>query len=397
MVKAYIDCPTGISGDMLLGAAVDVGVKEEFLKEKLSCLPFRNWDLTFKKVRRQGIIATKAEVNLTEDKKERTFKELQQIIDKSALDDTIKGKALVILKRLAEVEAKIHDQKIEEVHLHEVGGLDTIIDIVGVVTAFNLLNLSEVVFSPLPLGRGFVDTAHGRLPLPAPATLALLKDVPVYGLDIEAELVTPTGAVLASTLANGFGSFPPLNGYAIGYGAGEKDLSPYPNVLRLLIEKEDREKWWQEEEILTIECTIDDSLPEWQPYLIELLLKNGAQDAFLETVQMKKGRIGFKLTVLAPFSQKEKLISLIFKHSTTLGLRLKQEKKVALRRKTITVELFSCPVNVKIGYFDRKGKEEIVNMACEYEDCLLVSKKTGKPLKEIYFLAQKRAEQLINL
>jgi len=397
MVKAYIDCPTGISGDMLLGAAVDVGVKEEFLKEKLSCLPFCNWDLTFKKVRRQGIIATKAEVNLIEDKKERTFKELQQIIDKSALDDKIKEKALVILKRLAEVEAKIHGRKVEEVHLHEVGGLDTVIDIVGSLVAFDLLQLSEVIFSPLPLGRGFVDTAHGRLPLPAPATLALLENAPVYGLDIETELVTPTGAALASFLADAFGPIPPFDGYTVGYGAGEKDLNPYPNVLRLLIENKKRKKSWQEEDIFTIECTIDDSQPEWHPYLLELLLESGAQDAFWETVQMKKGRIGFKLTVLAPFSRKDNLISLIFRHSTTLGLRVRREKKIALRRKTITVELFSQPVRVKVGYLSEEGKEKILNVACEYEDCLFLSKKTGKPLKEIYFLAQEKAQQLLNL
>ncbi|TKJ44139.1 TIGR00299 family protein, partial [Candidatus Aerophobetes bacterium Ae_b3b] len=283
MRAAYFDCFSGISGDMVLGALVDLGWPVEELKRELDKLDLFGYRIEAKKVAKRGILSTQIKIGAKEEKKERTLEDILSILDKSKLEKKVKERSRAIFTKLASVEAKIHGKSPQKIHFHELGGLDTIIDVVGAVAGMNYLGVGKAYSSPLPLGKGFVKCSHGILPLPAPATLELLKEVPVYGSDIEAELVTPTGAAIISNLAENFGQMPPMKIEHIGYGAGQRDLT-IPNLLRVSIGV--IRKAYQEDVVSLIQTNIDDMNPELYEHIVDRLFHEGALDVFLTPIQM---------------------------------------------------------------------------------------------------------------
>jgi uncharacterized protein (TIGR00299 family) protein len=303
---------------------------------------------------------------------------MRKTIDASTLPKGIKEMGLKILHRLAQAEAVIHGVKVDEVHFHEIGGIDTIVDAVGVALGIAYFNWETIICSPLPLGRGFVEAGHGRLPLPAPATMALLKGVPIVPAAVEGETVTPTGAAIVTTLASGFGPLPAMEVTGVGYGAGMRDPKGMPNLLRIIHGKQVEEK---AEGIWVLEADVDDMIPELLPYIIQLLLKQGALDAAVIPIQMKKGRPGFTIRCLALAAQKEELAQLILRESTTLGVRMYPVERVILAREEQEVETRYGLIKIKVA-FDREGK--VINLMPEYESCRQAAEAKKVPLKEVY-------------
>ena len=299
MTTAYFDCFSGISGDMVLGALIDLGFPRGELREGLAKLPLSHYQLKIEKKKCSQIGGLRVEVGiLKQENSDRTFSSIRKMIDGSLLDGKTKDLSIKIFHRLAEVEAKIHQQSLSQVHFHEVGATDSIIDIVGSALGINYLQIDRVYSSKIPLGTGLVDCQHGILPLPSPATLELLKGVPVYSKGDEGELVTPTGAAILTTLTDRFGPLPPLKIERIGYGAGERVSQPHkiPNLLRIIVGKE--EKGIETDRVVVIETNIDDMNPEIYDYLMEKLFDQGALDVSLSFLQMKKNRPGTLLKVI---------------------------------------------------------------------------------------------------
>jgi len=373
---AYLDCFAGVSGDMVLGAFLDLGLPPEVLDEGWRMLGLKGVQVKGQRVNRGGIMGTQVEV-----KGKGTFKnyrEMKKAIDDSALPSGIKELSLKILHQLAQVEAGIHGMEIEEVHFHEIGGIDTIVDTVGAALGVSHFGWETILCSPLPLNRGFVEGGHGRLPLPAPATVALLKGVYIVPAAVEGETVTPTGASIVTALASGFGPLPEMEITGVGYGAGTRDTEGTPNLLRIIqgiqVEK-------QQEGIWVLEADVDDMNPELLPYLNQLLLKEGAIDAVLIPIQMKKGRPGFTIRVLATAAQREGLAQLILRESTTLGVRMYPAERMTLPREEREVETQYGKIKIKVA-LDQEGK--IINLMPEYESCRQVAEKKKVPLKEVY-------------
>jgi uncharacterized protein (TIGR00299 family) protein len=289
MTIAYFDCFSGISGDMTLGALVDAGMPIEVLRSELAKLNLPGYTLSSEKVRRSGLAATKIHVVLDEKiQPARHLSDIERIINGSSLSPSVKHKGLTIFRRLAEIEATVHGTTPDKVHFHEVGAVDALVDIVGSVIGLEHLGITEIIGSPLNVGSGTVHTAHGKLPVPAPATVELLKGIPLYSSSITFELTTPTGAAIISTLASSFGPLPQMKVNRIAYGAGNKDIPGQPNVLRLMLGTADAP--YAEDRSLIIETNIDDMDPRIYGHLIEQLMERGAQDAFLTPIIMKKGR-----------------------------------------------------------------------------------------------------------
>ncbi len=381
----YLDCFSGISGDMFLAALLDAAaLQPKRLEEQLSALGLGRVSISARKVKRGAISATHLSFKLARARaalKPRGFQDICTWIKKSRLASKEKQRAGAIFQSLAEAESKIHDIPIEEVHFHELGALDSILDIVGVALVIEQLQIERAFVSKINLGSGFVETEHGRLPVPAPATLELLKGLPTYSSGIEAELTTPTGAALLRHLSPEYG-LPPARWDAIGYGAGSRDLKEQPNVLRLLIGEalsSQKHPAMATEEAVVIETDLDDMNPQLLPYVQERLLAQGAQDVSWHSLQMKKNRPGVRLYVLGPPERVDALCETIFQETTTLGLRLHRVEKRRLSRKLITAETPHGPVRVKVAL----SSDRIVNVAPEYDDCLKLARKTGKPLKEI--------------
>ena len=379
MKIAYFDCFAGISGDMILGALLDAGVAQQKLKAELTKLKLKGFKLKTKKVMRNEISATKVSVEINQRPQRRNLKDILQLINKSSLDNEVKLASSRVFDELAKVEAKIHGQKKEKVQFHEVGALDSIVDIVGCFIGFKILGIEAVYASRLHLGRGFVRCAHGTLPVPAPATVALLKGVPVYSQGLDAELVTPTGAAILKCCAKDFGPMPQMQVTRIGYGAGDKKL-PIPNLLRLFLGETSMVGGYIEEEITLLETNIDDMSPEVFTYAVEQLNKQGALDVYMSPVHMKKNRIGTKLTVLSKESKVETLVSTIFSETTTLGIRAQRLKRYKLARETVLIKTKFGAIKVKIARFGKKLK----NIAPEYESCKKTALKRGIPFKDVY-------------
>ncbi len=297
MKIAYFDCIGGASGDMILGALLDAGLPLATLQERLAALPLRDFALDARRVSKNGFSATKVDVVVRDDAPERHLAEIAAIVEAGDLAPGIKERALAIFRRLAEVEAGIHGTTLDHVHLHELGGVDTIVDVVGCLVGLDALGIERVYASPLPLGRGFIQAAHGQIPLPAPATVALLRGAAIVGSDIEKETVTPTGAALLTALAAGFGPIPAMTLTAVGYGAGGRDL-PIPNVVRLLIGDGAAPTHLGVESVVILETNIDDLNPQVYDYVMARLFKAGALDVFLTPIQMKKNRPGTLLRVI---------------------------------------------------------------------------------------------------
>ncbi len=395
MKLAYFDCPAGISGDMLLGALVDCGVSIEQIKDGLASLPINHFEISGKRVNKTGLICTQIEVLVQDKVKERRLAEILTIVRESQLPEKIKEKALGVFQRIGSVEAQIHGVNIENIHLHELGGQDTIIDVVGAFLGIEILGVDKVYASPLPLGTGSIQSAHGIIPLPAPATLALLEGVPIIGSELTNELVTPTGAAILTSLVQEFGIIPPMRLLRTGYGAGKMDL-PIPNVLRLLLgEGRDNPQSihpFLEEELVCLESNIDNMNPEIYSYLSERLFDAGALDVSLIPVYMKKNRPGTLVNVLCSEELSETLIKILFSETTTLGARKYSVSRYSVERQVIQV---STPYgNVKVK-FSRKG-EKSWNYAPEYEDCRLIASQYHIPILQIYRVAEKAAEEYIN-
>ena len=381
MKVAYIDCISGVSGDMLLGALLDAGLPLAWLEkeiEKLS-LPCR---IKVEDTLRGSIGAKQVRIVEEERGVVRTWLNIEEIIRKSRLEKKIKEKTLQAFRLLAQAEANIHKINLDQVHFHEIGALDTLVDIVGVVSGFHYFKVKEVFCSPVPTGVGMVKTEHGLLPLPAPATLEILSGVPIFSLGIQAELTTPTGAALLKTLCSGFGKLPHLKIERVGYGAGSRELE-IPNVLRIIL----GEKLEPEKKVVLIETNLDDISPEVIGYLKTLLFQEGSLDVWTTPIQMKKERPGVMLSVLAPKSLQSKLVNLIFKESTTLGVRIVPLERITLSRETLEVETVYGKGHVKIAWCEG----EIVNVSAEYEDCVKLAKKSGVPLKKIKAELEKEA------
>lgn len=386
MKIAYFDCIAGASGDMILGAMLDAGLAEETLQEQLALLHLDDFTLRCRRVDKNGFSAMKVDVLVTDDVPVRHLPEIEAIVMKSDLPQAIKERATTIFRRLGEVEADIHGITLDQVHLHELGGVDTIVDVVGVLAGLEALGVERVVASPLPMSRGFVRGAHGQIPLPAPATLALLKDIPIVGIDLEMELVTPTGAVLLSSLATTFGPIPALTLTAVGYGAGGRDL-PIPNVLRLLLGEEATATNAAVEtlETLTIlETNIDDLNPEFYDYVMVRLFASGALDVFLSPLQMKKNRPATLLRVLCRPNQADTMRHILFSETSTLGIREQQVTRYSLARSTRTVETPYGSVRVKVAHWG----EGLTKVAPEYEDCRRLAETKGVTMREVYRAAE---------
>jgi uncharacterized protein (TIGR00299 family) protein len=382
MKSLHFDIIGGASGDMILGALIDAGLSIESLSNLLSGLNLTEFELKARKVTKNGFSATKVDVLVEKGPPERHLKDIQKIIQNSSLPSTIKEKSLEIFQRIAGVEAGIHNVSINDIHLHELGGTDTIVDICGTLLALDHLGIKNITSSAVPLGAGFIKGSHGEIPLPAPATIALLEGVPVYGRDVQAELVTPTGAALITSLANEFGSAPHLQLEAVGYGAGGRDL-PFPNLLRVLIGDSMIDGPGGLEQLLVLETNLDDLSPEIYPYLMERLFEAGALDVILIPVHMKKNRPGTQIQVLTDPGIVNHIKSIIFEETTTLGIRQYQVDRFSLTRRTEQLETPYGPVRIKIADIN----EGQVKVSPEYEDCARLAKQHQIPLRKIYKLA----------
>ncbi|MGB8215196.1 MAG: nickel pincer cofactor biosynthesis protein LarC [Anaerolineales bacterium] len=387
MKIAYFDCIAGVSGDMLLGALVDAGLPLESLSEKLAALHLgQEFLLQARKVSKNGFAATKVDVIVSAQEHGRHLAEIEAVVQASSLPEHIQAKASGMFRRLAEVEAGIHAQPVEHVHLHELGGVDTMVDVVGTLLGLEALGVEQIFASPLPLGGGFVQGAHGQIPLPAPATLALLKGLPVRGSPIEMELVTPTGALLLSSLCSAFGPIPAMTLTGQGYGAGGRDL-PIPNLLRLLLGEAaaTRPGAAAVETLLLLETNLDDNTAEMNGYVMESLLAAGALDVFFTPIQMKKNRPATLLSVLCRPADTEALETILFRETSTLGVRRQPVERRCLERVTQTVDTPYGPIRVKVATLpDGTSKR-----APEYEDCKQAARAHAVPLRDVYEAALK--------
>ena len=374
----YFDCASGASGDMLLGAVVDLGLPIEQLRGDLARLGVEGWRIESRRVNRSGLAATKVDVVAeTAGQPHRHLTHVLAILDASTLEAEVKERAATLFRRLAEAEAAVHGTTPEKVHFHEVGALDSIVDVVGGVLALRWLAPARFVSSPLNVGTGTVTMSHGTFPVPPPATARLVEGVPVYGAG-EGELLTPTGALLVTAHATEYGPLPLMRVEKTGYGAGGRDTKGRPNVLRLVVGSEAAAAATPER-VLVLETEVDDAPPQLLGSLIEKLLAAGAVDAFLTPVQMKKGRPGVLVTAVAPPASREAVEEVIFRETTTLGVRRQEWERTTLDRETRTVDTAYGPIRVKIGL--RRGV--VYNAWPEFGDCERAAAAHGAAVKEV--------------
>jgi uncharacterized protein (TIGR00299 family) protein len=425
----YFDCASGASGDMLLGALVDLGLPLDALTAELAKVPLEGYRLESRKVQRSGLQATKVDVLIGGHPAEhghphspshrhgghghdhgqdhghedvhahapahdhghphRALREILALLDRSKLDTTVKERASGLFRRLAEAEAAVHGSSPEEVRFHEVGAIDSIVDIVGGVVGLKWLGAQRFVSSALNVGTGTVTMSHGTFPVPPPATARLLEGVPVYGAG-EGELLTPTGALLVTAHATGYGPLPPVRPEAVGYGAGTRDTSGRPNVLRLIVGSEESRA--AGERVVVLEAELDDMSPQLCGPLMDRLLAAGALDAFYTPIQMKKGRPGLLVSVIGEPARREALEEVLFAETTTLGVRRQEWERTMLDREVVPVDTPYGTVGVKVG---RRGGR-VYNVQPEFEDCRRASETAGVAVKEVWAaaLAAARAAQV---
>src|SRR3989338_6918448 len=388
MKTLYFDCFSGISGDMIIGALLDLGLDFEHLKKELKKLNIEDYKIYSKKIVKNGITATKFYVIENKHHKhhhhERNIKEINSIINKSKLNNEIKNKIKKIFLKIAAAEAKVHKTSINKVHFHEIGAIDTIIDIAGAVIGLDKLKVEIIHCSKLNTGTGFVSFSHGKFIIPAPATAEMLKGVPIYHNNIKFELVTPTGAAIITTLANSFGEIPAMKLERIGHGAGTKNLQQ-PNVLRVFYGELDEDSG-VDDRIMIMETNIDNMNPEIFPYIVERLMKNNALDAYTMPIEMKKGRHGIKITALCDKKDIDKLSKILFEETTTLGIRIFPAGRKKLEREIKKINTKYGKVRIKISKLDGKIK----NVTPEYEDCARIARKYKIPLRKVYEKINKR-------
>lgn len=377
---AYFDCFSGISGDMSLGALVDVGVPVDVLVEELKKIPIENWSLTSARERRGAIEGVKITISFSGEQPHRHLADIVKLLDQSGLDKPVIEKSIAVFERLAEAEGRVHGIPASRVHFHEVGAVDSILDVVGTVLCLKFLNIESVHASVIPVSRGFVKTDHGLLPLPAPATAELLKGVLIRGVSIERELVTPTGAAILAVLCESFGPAPPMTLLATGYGAGSNPAEDPPNLLRVMYGKSDRDALFRD--LIVIETSIDDMNPEIYNYVIEKLFALGALDVNIIPVQMKKNRPGVLLRALVEPALEIRVAELLMTETTTLGVRVQPVKRIELQREEKTIATVFGLIKAKRVVLPG-GAERIIP---EYEECRRIAAETGIPLPDVYRL-----------
>ena len=385
---AYFDCFSGASGDMILGSLIDAGLSAKRLGEELKKLRIPTIHLKAKKVLKGGISATQVIVEGKDEKRShRSLTEILRIIERSGVEADVKEKSNEIFKRIASVEGKIHHTPMEEVHFHEIGGLDSIVDIVGAVWSVQHLGIEKIHVSKVNVGAGFVKCEHGILPVPAPATLSLMKGKPIYSSGVEKELLTPTGAAILTSLGSQFGPIPPMKVEQIGCGAGRADL-PHPNLLRLIIGTS--ESTSKKEKVMLIETNIDDMNPQFYDYVMEKLLSMEVLDVFITPILMKKNRPGHLLTVICPSDRLAVVTEFLLRETTTLGLRWHEEERAKSDREILTQETKYGKIRFKLAKWDGR----LVNFSPEYEDCKRLALEKRIPLKEIFEEAKRVAVTL---
>jgi uncharacterized protein (TIGR00299 family) protein len=393
----YFDCFAGAAGDMILGALLDAGLPFEELKRALGSLAVDGWDISVERVVRTGVTAAKFRVH------ERVpagggghhhhhLKHIVAAIERSALSGAGKARAIKMFQRLAEAEAAIHNTTLDKVHLHEVGALDSIIDIVGAVFALEWFNPDRIVVSPINVGGGMVKVAHGVFPVPAPATVALLKDAPIYSSGIQMETLTPTGALILTEYAHAFGPVPAMTVKSVGYGAGDRELEQTPNVVRVLVGEEivqdlktSRPQDHVTHRVVVLECEIDDMNPQIFGVLMDQLYAAGALEVFYSAIQMKKNRPGTLMTIVARPEQRGAMTEIVFRESTTIGIRHQELERECLDREMVTVSTRVGTVRFKVARRDGR----VLNAQPEFEDLAKLSAERGIPIKEVQALAQK--------
>lgn len=390
---AYLDCSSGISGDMFLGSLVDAGVPLDKIEKALRRLAIRGYRLEARKVKRGGISATKVDVVIKESgirsqaSGGRAWKDIKGIINESSLPSHIKQEGLRIFKRLFEAEGKVHGTAYGRTHLHELGAVDCIVDIFGTLIGLDLLGVDRIYSSAVNLGSGVVETEHGRLPVPAPATAEILRGIPVYASDVPFELTTPTGAVLISELADEFTRMPLMKIDVIAHGAGQKDIQGSPNALRIFLGRDIHSTSNDLPKVTVIQTNIDDMNPQIYEYVTELLFKAGALDVYLTPVIMKKSRPGIVVTILCEEDKKARIMDIVFRETTTIGLRCHEASRVVLAREIEEVETEFGRLRIKVS----KKSDGTVKFFPEYGDCERVAREYNMPLIEVMRLLAERA------
>ena len=374
------DCFSGISGDMNLGAMIDLGIDKAYLTDELNKLNLPGWELLVQKDQRHGITGTKVTVSQTRhEHAHRHLSDIEKIIEDSALDDKTKELSVKIFMKIAQAEATVHGISINQVHFHEVGAVDSIIDVVGAAICFNALKVDAVHVSTVELGGGFVICDHGKLPVPAPATVEIIKGIPVKKGGVDFEATTPTGAAILATLGTNFNPDLAIKIEKTAYGVGQKEHQDVPNLLRVFL-GETIVKQETGHDALQIECNIDDMNPEFYDYISDKLFKAGASDVFLSNIMMKKCRPGILLNIICEIELADTVKNIIFTESTSLGIRIFRFRKDTLVRKLETIQTIYGNVTVKRSYFDTKE----VSCKPEYEDCKRIAAEKEIPLKEVY-------------
>lgn len=375
----YLDASSGISGDMLLAAMLDAGLSEAALLAEIGKIPVGPYEFKASRVMRSSLAGNHIEFVIPEKQPHRHLHHIEKMLNESTLSATVKQNALAIFKRLAEAEGKLHAKPPASVHFHEVGAVDAVLDIAGACAGLELLGIQELYCSPLNVGGGHVEAAHGNLPVPAPATAELLKGLPVYSTGVEGELVTPTGAAIVATLAKGFGPMPAMKVASIGYGAGARDFPGHPNIARLFVGEKSQAGAASEEAVAVIQANVDDMSPQFFAYAMERALVAGALDVTCGAIQMKKNRPGLEITVLCPPERTDVLARILFEETTTLGVRIYEARRQTLERETVSVETTYGPVRVKVARRDGR----VLNAAPEYDDCRKLAEEKSVPLKDV--------------
>jgi uncharacterized protein (TIGR00299 family) protein len=383
---AYLDCVGGLAGDMLLAALLDAGAGLETLRGVPSALGIDGVRIDVERVERQGIGALHLRIAADDEQDHRHYARIRELVERADLPERARARSLEAFRRLAEVEGGIHGIEPDEVHFHELGSLDTLVDVCGAFVLLEELGVDRVVSSPLPFARGYVQAAHGTLPLPAPATLGLLRGAALVGVDLEAELVTPTGAAIAATVVEEWGRLPPLTLDRVGYGAGTKDFASFPNVLRVVLGAGQT----RTAPVVLLETNLDDFSPELVPDAVERCFEAGALDVWTVPAHMKKGRPGFVLTALARPEAQAAVALALLESTSALGVRVSRLERYELEREERRVEVAGGTVRVKLGLLDGR----VVNVAPEHDDCAEVARSADRSVKSVWAEALARAQDL---
>lgn len=383
MRLAYFDCIAGISGDMALGALIDAGVDFEEVRNGLAALPLEPFDINLEEVETYGLHATRIEIRTSTAGVIRTYASIRAMLDAAGLPAEALRIAQRIFRRLAEAEAMVHRKEVDVVTFHEVGAVDSIVDITGTALALSMLGVDRVFSSAVPTGLGMTKSEHGAMPIPAPAVVELLRGAPLYSKGVQTELVTPTGAAILAAMVEGYGELPMMRIEAVGYGAGTHRLD-FPNVLRILVGEEEPQGGARGPAArsgeLVLETNIDDLNPEIYEYVLEQLLGAGAQDAWLTPIVMKKSRPAVTLSVLCSPQREQAIREILFRETGTLGIRSTAVSKQALEREIVKVETRHGAVAVKVGMLEGRA----ISVSPEFEDCARVAREAGVPAREVY-------------